>query len=163
VTTWWAIAGKSADHLEDVLGFGRRTLADGYRVYRLAEPVELGDFQWLDTTRYSGGWELDPTINEFVQRADALRWTLYKKSGFNAKEADAGFDGFMGAQQQRLNVRSGWAFIVKVVPNTPLHIYPDSVATRIPQWTLRHDRKKRFTLMFDVKPGRPCPARLPSA
>jgi hypothetical protein len=65
VTQWSALKHLSILALENALGFGPGALNDGYAVYGLADRVDVGDFEWRDRTRYSGGWHADPTIQLF--------------------------------------------------------------------------------------------------
>ena len=162
VTTWWAIAGKLPHEVEETLGFSLMSLRRGYRIFRLAEMVSPNDFEWKDTTAYSGGWSYDATIDEWVQRQDEHRWTTVVRNPSDIGKAEAEFDGFMKVEQQKLNVRTGWAQIVKVIPKAKPTGYPDSEAWRIPQWSINPRRPKAFTLLFDVAGGERCPTKLPT-
>ena len=161
VTTLGSIAGRPSEELEDVLGFNRGALKAGYRVYRLAELIAPGDFEWKDRTRYADGWHYDSTIGEYVQRQDERRWSFRKRSDYDGNKGDAEFDGFIREQRRLLNVRTGWAQIVKVVPNVRPTGFPDSEARNVPQWYIDRKRPKAFTLLFDVGPGERCPATIP--
>jgi hypothetical protein len=161
VTVWSAIAGKSPEMIERVLGYNHFTLRGGFRVYRLAEMVAPNDFEWLDTTRHSAGWHYDPEINEYVQRQDEQRWDLFAQSNYDTDHGDRAFNGFMGQEQQKLNVRTGWAQIVKVVPKGRATGFPDSEIPHIPQWRISARRPKSFVLLCDVPARAPCPSTLP--
>ena len=164
VTTLESIVGKSAEDLEAALGFNRGALMPGYWVFRLAEMVDPQDFEWKDRTRYSDGWHYDASIDEYVQRRDELRAHIGKRNDYDERTTDAQLDDFMSEHSRRLNVRTGWAQIVKVVPKVRPSAFPDSEARNVPQWTLRKDRAKAFTLLADVKAGgRYSPARPPTA
>ena len=91
VTTLSSIGSGRPSEVEMRLGFGSGSLGSGYALYALDAPVGLNEFEWRDTTRYSGGWKADPTI-EFgkdpsiiwsVQRRDELRAELGKKLGYD--------------------------------------------------------------------------------
>src|SRR5688572_1986821 len=149
VTTLRSISGKSPNELEDALGFNRGALKAGYWVFRLAEAVGPSDFQWKDTTRYSNGWTYDPECNEWIQRADAVRWDYLNRNNGEARKGDAEFDGFIRVQEHLVNVRTGWLQIVKVRAKAFPSDYPDSHLKNIPQWSINGNRPKRFTLLFD--------------
>jgi hypothetical protein len=144
VTTYSAVAGRSHAELEDVLGFAPGAFSNGLRAYQLSEPIGPNDFEWKDRTRYSGGWHFDPSITEYVQRADELRAHLGKQRGYEEVVVDRELAAFQLAQLKRLNVRSGPDRIVKVVPNGKANSYPNSEFRNIPQWRLKSDKQFIF-------------------
>jgi hypothetical protein len=147
VTTFASVQNRNRKELEDLLGFSRGALAGGYRLYELKEDVKLGEFEWCDRTLFSGGWNYDRSIKEFVQRQDEVRWKFMVKHDHFAPKADKEFDMFMGAEMAKLNVRSGPERIVKVRRNPALGNpeFPDSKFRDIPQWKLTI--KKNFRLV----------------
>ena len=146
VTTFASIDGMSSEMLERALGFPALALEGGFHIYALSEPIGSDDFSWKDRTAYSDGWHFDPTINEYVQRSDELRYSLFRQSGWNEGKADAELNKFMELQREALNVRSGPHRIVKVFPaRKPTGDYPDSRFRTIPQWRLT--KEKLFTLI----------------
>jgi hypothetical protein len=150
VTTQAAITGRNATEIEIALGFGPGSLADGFYVFALAEPIEVKDFEWKDRTMYSDGWHYDPSIGEYVQRRDELRAHLGKLNSYNEAVTDGKIVDIMQGQVQRLNVRSGPERIVKVVPKGRVSSFPDSPHRNVPQWELRFP--KSFTQVADVGP-----------
>lgn len=140
VTTYSAVAGRSHAELEDVLGFGPGVLSAGLRAYQLSESVGPTDFEWKDRTRYSGGWHFDPSISEYVQRADELRAHLGKQRRYDEVVVDTELAAFQLAQLKKLNVRCGPDRIVKVIPNANANSYPDSGFRNVPQWRLKSEK-----------------------
>jgi hypothetical protein len=151
VTTMASIVGRTAPELERSLGFGDGSLADGFLVYALDDPVAVDDFEWKDRTTYSDGWHYDWTIDEYVQRRDELRAHLGKQHDYDEAKTDAELLAFMRAQADRLNVRAGPERIVKVLAKGRIADFPDSRLRNVPQWRLRVD--KAFTRLADVGPG----------
>ena len=139
VTTWWVIAGKTPDHLEDALGFERGALRAGYRVYRLAEMVGPKDFEWKDTTRYSGGWSYDADCDEWVQRQDLHRWTLFKRNNFDAMKADAAFDRMLlVGHSMGANVAMICPGSAKTFPGAARRSSASSASTQAPRTSRAH-------------------------
>jgi hypothetical protein len=136
VTTYAAIAGKSASELEQSLGFHPGALTSGYLVYALSSPVAVGEFEWKDRTKYSDGWHYDLSINEYVQRRDELRAHLGKSNNWDEVATDLQLARFMEEQRRRINVRAGSERIVKVKPKGTVANFPDSPFRSIPQWRL---------------------------
>ncbi len=141
VTLYASIAGKNAGELEKSLGFNQGSLAAGYLMYELTEPIAKGDFEWRDRTRYSAGWKYDPSINEYVQRRDQLRAHFGKIYNWDEAASDLRLQKFMDEQFERLKTRR----IVKIVPKGRVSEFPDSLCRDIPQWELRV--RKTFTLI----------------
>jgi hypothetical protein len=145
VTTAGSIGGKSNVELARALGFAPGSLNSGYEIYRLVEPVYVNEFDWRDRTRYSAGWHIDPTIRFgsdpnarwAVQRRDELRAALGKQNNYNEKLTDAAIERILGAELQKLNVRSGPGAIVKLRPKNMPSGFPDSPYRNIPQWELK--------------------------
>jgi hypothetical protein len=156
VTTFEAIAGKPSLEVARLLGFNGDALRAGYKVWRLNEKVELGEFEWYDSTAYSGGWHFDPSIDEFVKRYDERRATLGRIHGYNEARVDAKLARFMEVQRIRLSVRSGPAQVVKVRARVPDHTtgYPDAEVRTVRQWNLLKDKK--FVEIANVGPGERC-------
>jgi hypothetical protein len=153
VTTVESIRGRTNFELEQALGFGEGTLAPGFDVYRLVEPVYKGDFVWRDKTRYSAGWHADPSVKFgpdssvvwCVQRQDELRWALAKRHNFDDHAIDVEVQTIMLTSLDELNQRSGPKMIVKVKPRVPRGLYPNARAGNIPQWELV--KEKQFSIM----------------
>lgn len=152
VTTFAAVSGKTGTELEQLLGFGKGYLSDGFRVYELVAPTELNDFHWADRTTYSGGWHYDPVIGEYVQRDAEMRAHFGKLTNYNEAAADALIRRVLERKLALLRSER----IVKVCPKARKRTtYPDSTARDVPQWTLRSD--KLFRLFADVGAGGVCP------
>lgn len=152
VTTLASIQRRNAVQLEAALGFAPGSLAAGYVVYALADPVGAADFEWKDQTTYSDGWHFDPTIGEYVQRQDELRAHWGKRNDYSERATDAKLHEIMASHVRRLNVRHGPERIVKVLARGRISAFPDSPLRGIPQWKLRS--RKSFTRYADVAPGR---------
>lgn len=156
VTQLSFVQDKSAAYLEAALGYNRGALASGYKVFALQNVVRSDEFEWKDRTRYSDGWHADPSIrlgqNEktvwSVQRADELRYALYKRHGYNERAASQEMDSIMSRELVKLNVRSGPNRIVKLRPNSHPSSYPESEFRSIPQWRLTV--QKEFVLLLAV-------------
>jgi hypothetical protein len=151
VTTLASISGRTADQLELALGLGAGSLAAGFYVFALAEPVGLGDFEWKDRTTYSDGWHFDSSIGEYVQRRDELRAHLGKLHSYNEASTDRKIRELMEVQLKRLNVRVGPQRIIKVLSKGRVATFPDSPHRNVPQWKLVVP--KLFTRVADVGPG----------
>lgn len=144
VTTFSTIAGRTHEQLEALLGFSVGTLSSGMKVYQLRDAVGPNDFVWKDRTCYSDGWHFDPSVGEYVQRADELRAHLGKQLDYNEAAVDAELAAFQAAQVGKLNVRAGPGRIVKVVPNNKPIAYPDAFSRSSPQWRLTSRKKFIF-------------------
>ena len=157
VTRFEAVAGKPSLEIERLLGFNRGALRAGYIVWRLNQKVELGEFEWKDSTAYSDGWSYEPEIAEFVQRYDQRRGRLGKILGYDEQRVDAKLARFMEVQRIRLNVRTGPDQIVKVHAKVRGHTnaYPDAEVRTVRQWKLLGE--KQFVEIADVAPGDRCP------
>jgi hypothetical protein len=167
VTTLSSIGSGQPAEVEMRLGFGAGSLSNGYALYTLDAPVGLNEFEWRDTTRYSGGWKADPTI-EFgtppidgtkliwsVQRRDELRAELGKKLGYDEAKVDAELDKVMRAALNRLSVRQGSERIVKLLPMGKVSSYPDSPFDGVPQWELKSKKSfKLLNIVFDEATAR---------
>ena len=153
VTTFSAIDGKSVSEVERSLGFNPGALRDGYLVYELLSPVELADFEWKDRTTYSGGWHLDRSINEYVQRGDELRSHFGKHTNYDEPATDALLQRVMENQRRRLNIRDGADRIIKVIPKGRISSFPDASLRNLPQWELKAGSPKKFRCIGDVDPG----------
>jgi hypothetical protein len=151
VTTLASITRRSPMQLEQVLGFAPGSLAAGYVVYALSDPIGFSDFEWKDQTAYSDGWHFDPSIGEYVQRQDELRAHWGKHKNYDESATDAKLREIMAGQLRRLNVRHGTERIIKVVPKGTIPAFPDSPVRGIPQWKLR--ARKTFVRLADVGPG----------
>jgi hypothetical protein len=153
-TTLESIKGRTNFELEQTLGFGEGTLGPGFDVYRLVEPVYMGDFVWRDKTRYSAGWHADPSVKFgpdssvvwCVQRQDELRWALAKQHNFDDHAIDAEVRKIMQKSLDELKQRSGPKMIVKVKPRVSRGFYPNARAGNIPQWELV--KEKQFSIML---------------
>lgn len=153
VTTLRGLRRKSPAALEDALGYKRGMLAGGYLLYALDESVAVHEFDWLDTTRYSGGWQSlarhnveDRFKSEHAQRWDVRRFALAQRYDFDEAKTDQALRQFQQEQCLRLNERLGQDRIVKVFALAPRsREYPDSGHWNIPQWRLR--TMKRFRLL----------------
>jgi hypothetical protein len=152
VTTLASIQRRSTAQLEQALGFVAGSLAAGYVVYALADPVGIGDFEWKDQTTYSDGWHFDPVIGEYVQRHDELRAHWGKRNQYSEPATDVKLQEILASHARRLNVRYGPERIAKVLAKTRIAAFPDSPLRGIPQWKLRFC--KSFTLYADVASGR---------
>ncbi|HEU0045209.1 hypothetical protein [Sphingomonas sp.] len=160
VTTYAAIASVAFDEVERRIGYRPGRLAKGYDVYELCEPVAVGEFDWTDTTSYSGGWQYQRDADEYARRTDILRADLGKRFGYQEAVVDAELDRFLASHASKLNVRSGPARIVKILPVTRhdpnmfwLDQYPNAQVRGTPQWTLHRDRPKLFQKIATVPPG----------
>ena len=139
------VAKRDRRDLERALGFNAGALKAGYSVYALISPIALGEFEWKDRTRYSDGWHFDPTIGEYVQRADELRAALGKQNNWQEDATDRQIKILMEKQRECLNVRSGPNRIVKVSAKQKVASYPDSPFFDVPQWRLT--APKAFVLL----------------
>jgi hypothetical protein len=152
VTTFAAVSGKTSSELEQLLGFGKGYLSDGFLVYELVAPSDLHDFHWADRTAYSGGWHYDPVIGEYVQRDAEMRAHFGKVTNNNEAATDALIRRVLEGKLAVLKSER----IVKICPKVRKRTtYPDSTARHVPQWTLKSD--KLFRLIADVDPGGACP------
>jgi hypothetical protein len=157
VTRFQDITGQSSLEVARLLGFNPGALRAGYIVWRLDEKVEPGEFEWLDSTAYSGGWHFDSSIGEFVKRYDERRAILGRIHAYNDARVDSKLARFMEVQRIRLNVRTGPAQIVKVKAKVSKHTkdYPDSEVRTVRQWNLL--KAKQFVEIANVAPGESCP------
>jgi hypothetical protein len=89
VTTFDSVARRTPAELERILRFAPGSLASGYSIYALVDPIGLDDFEWKDQTAYSDGWHFDPGINEYVQRRDELRALWGKAYAYDEARTDA--------------------------------------------------------------------------
>lgn len=158
VTILSAVFNKSSTQIEQNLGFEPGRLRDGWCLLYLLDRVSSRDFIWADTTRFSGGFDFDPEIGEFVHRMDSRRGPLLVQFGSDSG-ADMALDPFLTEQTRRMNNRGGNDLICKVIPNFP-HIkdrawyvqYPNSKLDGIPQWKLLV--RKRMRCVATVGPNR---------
>jgi hypothetical protein len=151
VTTFGSIARRSSAQLDQALGFAPGSLAAGYVVYALTDPIGPADFEWKDQTAYSDGWHFDRNIGEYVQRKDELRAHWGKQTSYDESATDAKLREITASHVNRLNVRHGPDRIVKVVPTRSVSSFPDSPLHGIPQWKLRV--RKAFTRLAEVPAG----------
>ena len=155
VTTLRSITRRTPHQVADALGLHPSALTFGYIVYALVEPVRVEDFEWKDQTAYSDGWHFDPTIGEYVQRADELRASLGKRHRNDEATVDARLRALMATHVTRLNVREGPERIVKVAARQASFVLPDSFPDAplrgVPQWRLR--TRKKFVRLAEIAPG----------
>lgn len=157
VTTYISIAGKTGPEIEMRLGYKPGRLSAGFDVYELKQEVSVGDFEWTDRTRYSGGWQLQRGIGEFARRFDVLRAEYGKKFGYDEARVDQELDKLLRREAAKLNIRIGPNRIVKVFPVTLhdprmfwLEQYPNAQFRDIPQWTILKTHPKEFALLASV-------------
>jgi len=159
---WWngcitdlrPLIGKSNVELEDALGFSRGAFGSGYWLYRLAEPLSLDDFDWLDRTKFSDGWQWRNLwtgrgwIYEAVPRKDLLRALFGKKLNYNEEAVDRALLKFKVGELEKINIGCAIGKIVKIFPKNRNGIsYPDSEYWNIPQWKILGHVTRRFVLV----------------
>jgi hypothetical protein len=159
VTTFASIAKLASTEVERRIGYKAGRLAAGYSVWALAQPVAAGEFLWTDTTSYSGGWQYVRAAGDYARRIDILRGEWGRRFGYDEARVDAELRRFLDAHLAKLNVRSGPARIVKVLPTTRhdpnlfwLDQYPAAEVRGTPQWTLLETAPKMFIKIADVPP-----------
>lgn len=157
VTLYQWLYGRTSNELEDILGFGRNYLGNGYHIYFLIEPIRnINEFIWKGTTMNSDGWVIDDDCKEFIQISDQYRSNLAISAPSHLNHydyADAKFDRSMEKNLQKLNVREGSDRIVRICgPEGAATTYPDSPHNNVPQWRLLV--KKNFRCVAYVPPGK---------